>query len=107
MLRSGSRGASGIMELVVLHCLAGEEMYGYQLVQAVRERTGGEIEMREGLIYPLLHELAATGRLSSRRTTVEGRPRVYYRLTAKGRNQLKDLRADWDRIVGAMKRVLA
>ncbi len=107
MLKSGSGRTPGVMELLVLRCLADGEMYGYQLAQAVLERSGGVLEMREGLLYPLLHELAASGKLSSRRTVVDGRPRVYYRLTAKGTRQLDTLRADWSRIVRAVKQALA
>lgn len=107
MLRSGTRRSTGVTELVVLQSLADQEMYGYQIVQAVSERTDGEIEMREGLLYPLLHELAGAGHLSTRRTVVDGRPRVYYRMTAKGRRQLTDLRADWARVVRAVQQVLA
>lgn len=106
MLRSGTRRATGISELVVLKCIADEEKYGYEIAQEVLARTEGEIEMREGQLYPLLHDLAGGGYLSTRKETVDGRPRVYYRLTSKGRALLADLRDDWTRMVQAMKKVL-
>ncbi|MEZ5065868.1 MAG: helix-turn-helix transcriptional regulator [bacterium] len=107
MLKSETRRATGVNELVVLRCLHAGERYGYEIAQAIHERTSGEIEMREGQLYPLLHDLAARGYLASRRTKVEGRPRVYYRLTAKGRTQLEQLHDEWQRVVAAMDRILA
>lgn len=98
---------SGMTELVVLRCLGEREMYGYELAQAVRGLTDGELDLREGLLYPLLHAQAVAGHVSSRREVVDGRARVYYRLTAKGRRHLATLRGEWERVVRAMTKALA
>jgi PadR family transcriptional regulator, regulatory protein PadR len=96
-----------IAEMAVLRCLQNREMYGYELAQAVRTLTGGAMAMREGLLYPLLHSLSAAGFVTRRREVVEGRPRLYYRLTAKGRKQLESLRVEWARAVMTVEKVLA
>ncbi|MEE9294598.1 MAG: PadR family transcriptional regulator [Phycisphaerae bacterium] len=93
---------NGVPELLVLRHLAKERMYGYELVRAIRRSTGDVISLGEGVIYPTLHALEREGALSSRTTKVEGRPRVYYRITAKGRRRLEYVRADWSRITAAI-----
>jgi PadR family transcriptional regulator PadR len=79
----------GVPRLLILKLLDGQEMYGYELGRALRASTGDVIALGEGVIYPLLHELEHDGLLRSRRAKSNGRPRVYYRATAKGRRHLK------------------
>ena len=75
---------NGVPELVVLELLSRRPMYGYELVQAIKEESSGALEFGEGCIYPLLHKLEARGDLSSRRLDVGGRSRVVYRVTSEG-----------------------
>lgn len=107
MAHARTSRVAGMTELVVLRCLDEREMYGYELAQAVRTITGGELDLREGLLYPLLHAQAEAGHVASRREIVAGRPRVYYRLTARGRRHLATLRSEWQRVVQAMAKALA
>lgn len=107
MAHARTSRVAGLTEMVVLRCLDEREMYGYELVQAVRERTGGEVQMREGLLYPLLHSLSVAGRVRRREEIVDGRVRIYYRLTAKGRTRLHTLKTEWERVVHAVRQVLA
>lgn len=87
----------GVPKLLILKLLDGQEMYGYELARSLRESTGEVITLGEGVIYPLLHELEHEGLLRSRRTKSNGRPRVYYRTTAKGKRHLKrDADLWWD-----------
>ena len=81
-------------------------MYGYELVRSVRKVTGEVISLGEGVIYPALHSLERNGALKSRRKPVGGRTRVYYALTAKGRQRLDKLRNDWRRIQGGITNAL-
>jgi len=57
--------------------LSGREMYGYEIVKAMRLVTGEAIGFGEGVIYPVLHSLEETGALKARRKSVNGRERVY------------------------------
>jgi DNA-binding PadR family transcriptional regulator len=63
-------------------------MYGYELVKAIRSSTGSAIGLREGVVYPALYAMEARGTLKARRKTVNGRNRVYYCVTAKGKRRL-------------------
>ena len=75
---------NGVPELLVLRLLRSREMYGYQIVQAIRDETVGSVSLGEGVIYPVLHALEKNGAITSRRQTVEGRSRIYYALSPKG-----------------------
>jgi PadR family transcriptional regulator PadR len=97
---------NGVPELLILSMLARRPMYGYQLVQAIRQSTQGTLEFGEGCVYPVLHRLEAEGVLGSRRETVAGRSRVVYRVTAKGSKHLAGTATAWRRIVGAVERAL-
>lgn len=89
---------SGVPELLLLRLLARREMYGYELAKSVRLVTKDAISLGEGVIYPVLHSLESEGALSAQRRPVNGRTRVYYRLTAKGKRRLERLESDWRRI---------
>jgi PadR family transcriptional regulator PadR len=89
---------SGVPELLVLQLLARREMYGYEIVKAVRMVTGEAISLGEGVIYPVLHGLEKNGALKARRKAVNGRTRVYYTVTPKGRRRFERLSGEWDRV---------
>lgn len=98
MAQSNPPFMSGVPELLLLRLLAREEMYGYELVRAIRAATGEAISLGEGVIYPVLHGLERSGALRAKRKPVAGRTRVYYSLTAKGQTRLDKLQGDWRRI---------
>lgn len=89
---------SGVPELLLLRQLKNREMYGYELVKAIRAVTGEAISLGEGVIYPVLHSLEENGALKARRRKVGGRVRVYYSLTARGRKRLDKLQGEWERV---------
>ena len=59
---------TGVPELLVLRMLSGREMYGYEIVKAMRLVTGEAIGFGEGVIYPVLHALEEGGALKARRS---------------------------------------
>lgn len=93
---------NGVPELLILSLLSRRPMYGYQLVQAIRQATNETLEFGEGCVYPVLHYLEAEGMLAGKRETVSGRSRVIYRVTAKGAKQLASTTTAWQRIVQAV-----
>ena len=104
--RTNPHFLNGVPELLILHLLSTTPMHGYELVEAIRQKTRQQLQFAEGCIYPLLHRLKSAGLLSSRRETVGGRSRVVYRVTAKGRKQLSDTRLTWQKVVQAVSEVL-
>jgi PadR family transcriptional regulator PadR len=97
---------SGVPELLILQLLARQEMYGYEIVKAVRIVTGQAISLGEGVIYPVLHGLEKGGALKAKRKTVNGRTRVYYSVTAKGRKRFERLSQEWDRVSSGVQSAL-
>lgn len=88
----------GVPELLLLRLLAQNEMYGYELVAKIHSISDGAFSFGEGCIYPILHRLVGDRCLSIRKETVSGRPRRYYRLTAKGNKRLSQLEDSWSKV---------
>ena len=87
----------GTLEMVLLQLLSEKEMYGYELTSALSERTGGQFEVSDGTLYPVLYRLEKSGNVEPYWETQErGVPRKYYRVTVKGRDDLHRLRRDWE-----------
>ncbi len=97
---------NGVPELLILSLISRRAMYGYEIVQAIRQVTDGALEFGEGCIYPILHRLESDGLLSGKRETVGGRSRVVYRLTAKGTKQLAGKVAVWQEAIRAISSAL-
>ena len=104
--RSNPDFLNGVPELLLLQLLSGRPMYGYELVQAIRQSTDGTLEFGEGCVYPILHRLEADGLLSSRRETVAGRSRVVYRITPQGSQRLSQAVDTWRQIVRTVNQAL-
>jgi PadR family transcriptional regulator PadR len=97
---------NGVPELLILRLLQREDMYGYEIVQAIRSRSGEVIAVGEGVVYPILHKLEQEGALTSRRKTVKGRSRIYYGVTPVGSNRLAELSQVWSKLTGAIREML-
>jgi len=106
MAQSNPPFMSGVPELLLLRLLNDQEMYGYELVRAIRSVTKDAISLGEGVIYPVLHSLERNGSLKSKRKAVGGRTRVYYSLTRNGNDRLAKLSNDWRRIQGGVATAL-
>ena len=96
----------GVPELLILRLLLDREMYGYEIVQGIKTRSGNAMEFGEGVIYPLLHSLQMKRLLATRRDKVSGRARIYYRLTARGQKKLESKQSEWVRISSAIQTIL-
>lgn len=97
---------NGVPELLILRLLQQEEMYGYEIVQAIRSRTDAVIAVGEGVVYPVLHGLERDGALGSRRRNVNGRSRIYYFLTPAGSHRLAGLSEVWSNLATAIQKIL-
>jgi len=97
---------NGVPELLILRLLQHEEMYGYEIVQAIRNQTGEVVAVGEGVVYPVLHGLERDGALISRRKTVNSRSRIYYAVTPAGSRRLADLSNAWTNLTAAIQKML-
>jgi DNA-binding PadR family transcriptional regulator len=81
---------------LLLSILAKGESYGYEIIQKVRDLSGGQIEWSDGMLYPVLHRLERDGLIASEWKEADtGRERKYYTLTSKGGKTLKAERRQW------------
>jgi len=81
---------------LVLSVLTRGESYGYELIQRVRELSGGRIEWTEGILYPVLHWMEDEDLIEAEwREAETGRKRKYYRLRKEGRKALQDEQQQW------------
>ncbi len=93
----------GAGPFAVLQLLRKREMYGYELVDALSERTDGVLAMGQSTLYPMLYNLQAKGLIATRWLDGDsGRRRKYYRLTRKGQKRLSHDIAQWQALVKAM-----
>ena len=94
------RGAGPV---AVLKLIERREMYGYELVEALSERSDGVLAMGQSTLYPLLYNLEAKKLIKSRwRQTPTSRRRRYYELTDRGRKRLATEKSQWRALVRAM-----
>jgi PadR family transcriptional regulator len=96
----------GHLDGVLLAVVSSAPAHGYAIIESLRETTDGAFDLPEGTVYPALHRLEVAGLLSSRWSTVDGRRRRVYSLTARGRRALDERRTEWGEFAGAMTAVL-
>lgn len=85
----------GSLDIVLLSELERSPRYGYQILQAIRVRSGGRIDLKAGTLYPLLHRLEGEGLVASRWEEAGGRERKWYELTERGRARLAKDAREW------------
>ena len=106
MAKTNASFMSGVPELLVLRLLMRQEMYGYEIVRGIRSATNESIVLAEGVIYPTLHSLEKKGHLKAVPKTVEGRTRVYYSVTNKGKKRFDVINDKWKVITAGVNSCL-
>ena len=91
---------------MILAAVEPEPLHGYAVMETLARRSGGELEMATGTLYPALRRLEKAGLLHSEWSTVGGRRRRTYQLTPSGRRALADRRASWRQLSGVVESVL-
>ena len=98
---------SGSMALLVMKLLEEQDMYGYQMIDTLKQRSDDTFRLKAGTLYPLLHGLEEKGLVSAyEREAAAGKPRRYYHLTEEGRAALAEKEASWKEYARAVQRVL-
>jgi transcriptional regulator len=98
----------GTLDLLILKAVLRGPMHGYGIAQHLKQVSGQVLEVGESSLYPALQRLMLNGHLKAEWGVSENNRRArYYTLTPSGRKQLAAERAEFDRIVLAIQRVLA
>jgi PadR family transcriptional regulator PadR len=97
----------GTLEMLVLKTLTRAPLHGYGIAQHIRQVSDDVLQVEEGSLYPALQRLQLKGWVSSEWALTENNRRArYYRLTPLGRKQLAAETANFDRLIGAIARVM-
>jgi len=97
----------GTLEMLVLKTLALEPMHGYGVALRLEQISHGVFRINPGSLLPALSRLERAGRIKAEwRATENNRRARYYQLTPRGRKALEAERAQWDRQIAAITRIL-
>ena len=97
----------GTTEFLVLYLLTKEDMYGYQIIQTMKDKSNGEYILLEGSLYLVLLKLENDGYVKGNVVYVgQKRKRKYYSITDTGKNRFKVLIAEYDRICSGVNKIL-
>ena len=97
----------GTLEMMALKCLTVGQLHGYAISRRIRERSRDALAVEEGSLYPALHRMERRGWIEPEWGLSESNRRAkYYRLTRAGRRELKAREATWERLSGAVAKVM-
>lgn len=98
----------GTLDLLILKTLSTSAMHGWGISQRIQQVSGDVLVVQQGSLYPALHRLEQQGLISAEWGASENnRQAKFYALTASGRKQLEEETANWERMSGAVARILA
>ena len=97
----------GTLDMLILKAISLAPMHGYAIAQHLRQVSKEVLQIEEGSLYPALQRVMAKGwaKAEWRETPTKRRAR-YYTITTAGRKQLGDEVASFERMSGAIQRVL-
>ena len=96
----------GVAPVVVLEILSRGRMYGYELSQAIEQRSGDILTLGKGTLYPLLYNLEAQKLVKGKWQQADsGRKRRYYSITSKGKSQLAKQKAQLKELTAGLNLV--
>ncbi|MDG4822785.1 helix-turn-helix transcriptional regulator [Asanoa sp. WMMD1127] len=96
----------GHLDALLLSVLEGGPLHGYAVIEALKARSGGSLNLPTGTVYPALRRLERAGFVDSSWSTVNGRERRTYELTGSGRRALAGERASWTEFSSTVGRFL-
>jgi PadR family transcriptional regulator, regulatory protein PadR len=85
----------GHLDGILLAVLESEPRHGYAIMEALRVRSGGQVDLPTGTVYPALHRLERAGLVQASWSAVGGRRRRVYQLTPAGQHALHAERSTW------------
>jgi PadR family transcriptional regulator PadR len=97
----------GTLDLLLLKVIALGPLHGWAIAQRLKQVSGDVLQVSEGSLYPALHKLEHGGWLTAKwQVSDTGRRAKFYTLSRAGRRALDQETADWERLSGAISRVV-
>lgn len=104
--REAAEFKRGPLQMLVLLILKQADMFGLQIAQEIRARSGGSFNVTDTAFYVVLYRLADKGFISTTEGTGSKRKRVYYHLEPKGEEYLKELMDAYNMMSEGVERVM-
>lgn len=98
---------SGSTGMLLLKLLSERDMYGYEMIECLRQRSRNVFELKAGTLYPLLHSLEERRYLKSYDREAAGKVRKYYHITGEGLRALREKKQEWEAYAKAVSDLLA
>lgn len=98
----------GTLYLLILKTLAlNGELHGYEIADSIQRTSDDVLQVEEGSLYPALQRMLIKGWVTAEWGVTAGNRRArYYRLTTAGRKQLATEQSQFERVFGAISRVI-
>ena len=97
---------SGSTTMLLLKLLEEKDMYGYEMIEVLRERSQNVFELKAGTLYPLLHNLEEKGVLTVYEREAGNKVRKYYSITKNGKKTLDEKKGESELYSKAVASVL-
>jgi len=105
--RENSSAPTGHIAMLVLSLVNEQPMYGYCIIKELEARSQNHFRLKEGSLYPVLHQLEKDGLVTTQWRQQRGKPnRRYYSITARGRKAFAEARGDFEAHVKATRLVM-
>ncbi len=97
----------GTLDMLILQTLTLAPLHGYAISQHIAKVSESVLQVEQGTLYPAMERLQRKGWVTSKwGESPTGRRARYYTITASGRKQLGEEISDFDRVMGAINRVM-
>src|SRR5687768_16707164 len=97
----------GTLDLLILRTHRPGPSHGHAIAKAIERSSDAVLQVEQGSLYPALHRLIKRGWIVAEEGTSENnRKAKFYRLTLLGRKQLSVETTKWDKLAGAIARIL-
>src|SRR5438309_9917904 len=98
----------GTLDLLILRTLLPGPAHGHAIAKAIEFNSDEVLQVEQGSLYPALHRLIKRRWIAVEEGTSENNRRAkFYRLTRAGRQQLQFETRKWDKLTGAIARILS
>ena len=97
----------GTLDVMILKALSWGPMHGFAIAKWIRLTTEEVLQIDDGALYPALHRMEFRSFIDADWDLTENKRRAkYYRLTTKGKQQLRTRASSWDRYSVAVSKVI-
>ena len=97
----------GTLDVMILKAVSWGPMHGFAVAKWIRSTTDDVLQIDDGALYPALHRMEHRGLIDADWDLTENKRRAkYYRLTTKGRQELRVRATSWDRYASAVSKVI-